>query len=73
MENCVDVKIETKEERMPMKQNPLSTGGKSFCRAVGYLTGDMKDFGTWLKGKPSSSWLMTADSKKKKEHQRSNN
>uniref|UniRef100_A0A8D2P9N6 Urea transporter n=1 Tax=Zosterops lateralis melanops TaxID=1220523 RepID=A0A8D2P9N6_ZOSLA len=52
MENCVDVKIETKEERMPMKQNPLSTGGKSFCRAVGYLTGDMKDFGTWLKDKP---------------------
>lgn len=54
MENCVDVKIETKGERMPMKQNPLSTGGKSFCRAVGYLTGDMKDFGTWLKGKPTS-------------------
>ncbi|NXL13700.1 UT2 protein, partial [Setophaga kirtlandii] len=52
MENCVDVKIETKGERMPMKQNPLSTGGKSFCRAVGYLTGDMKDFGTWLKDKP---------------------
>ncbi|NXO66300.1 UT2 protein, partial [Phainopepla nitens] len=52
MENCVDVKIETKGERMPVKQNPLSTGGKSFCRAVGYLTGDMKDFGTWLKDKP---------------------
>ncbi|KAF2986344.1 hypothetical protein EK904_005053 [Melospiza melodia maxima] len=52
MENCVDVKIESKGERMPMKQNPLSTGGKSFCRAVGYLTGDMKDFGTWLKDKP---------------------
>ncbi|CAN8219945.1 unnamed protein product, partial [Coccothraustes coccothraustes] len=52
MENCVDVKIETNGERMPMKQNPLSTGGKSFCRAVGYLTGDMKDFGTWLKDKP---------------------
>ncbi|NWV93090.1 UT2 protein, partial [Machaerirhynchus nigripectus] len=52
MENCVDVKIETKGERMPMKQNPLSKGGKSFCRAVGYLTGDMKDFGTWLKDKP---------------------
>uniref|UniRef100_A0A8C3NVH9 Urea transporter n=1 Tax=Cyanoderma ruficeps TaxID=181631 RepID=A0A8C3NVH9_9PASS len=52
MENCVDVKTETKGERMPMKQNPLSTGGKSFCRAVGYLTGDMKDFGTWLKDKP---------------------
>ncbi|XP_057899540.1 urea transporter 2-like [Melospiza georgiana] len=52
MENCVDVKIESKGERMPMKQNPLSRGGKSFCRAVGYLTGDMKDFGTWLKDKP---------------------
>ncbi|NXH98544.1 UT2 protein, partial [Pachycephala philippinensis] len=52
MENSVDVKIETKGERMPMKQNPLSKGGKSFCRAVGYLTGDMKDFGTWLKDKP---------------------
>uniref|UniRef100_A0A803VS12 Urea transporter n=1 Tax=Ficedula albicollis TaxID=59894 RepID=A0A803VS12_FICAL len=52
MENGVDVKIETRGERMPMKQNPLSTGGKSFCRAVGYLTGDMKDFGTWLKDKP---------------------
>ncbi|XP_030824308.1 urea transporter 2-like [Camarhynchus parvulus] len=52
MENCVDVKIETKGEGMPIKQNPLSTGGKSFCRAVGYLTGDMKDFGTWLKDKP---------------------
>ncbi|XP_017599212.1 urea transporter 2-like isoform X1 [Corvus cornix cornix] len=52
MENCVDVKIETKGERMPVKQNPLSKGGKSFCRAVGYLTGDMKDFGTWLKDKP---------------------
>ncbi|NXC86782.1 UT2 protein, partial [Cercotrichas coryphoeus] len=52
MENGVDVKIENKGERMPMKQNPLSTGGKSFCRAVGYLTGDMKDFATWLKDKP---------------------
>ncbi|XP_068856988.1 urea transporter 1 [Aphelocoma coerulescens] len=52
MENCVDVKIETKGERLPMKQNPLSKGGKSFCRALGYLTGDMKDFGTWLKDKP---------------------
>ncbi|RLW00019.1 hypothetical protein DV515_00009266 [Chloebia gouldiae] len=52
MENCIDVNIETKGERMPMKQNPLSTGGKSFCRAVGYLTGDMKDFGAWLKDKP---------------------
>lgn len=54
MENSGDVKTETKGERMPVKQNPLSAGGKSFCRAVGYLTGDMKDFGTWLKGKPTS-------------------
>ncbi|NXU18142.1 UT2 protein, partial [Pardalotus punctatus] len=52
MENCVDVKMETKGERMTVKQNPLSKGGKRFCRAVGYLTGNMKDFGTWLKDKP---------------------
>ncbi|NXE93812.1 UT2 protein, partial [Menura novaehollandiae] len=52
MENCVDVKIETKGERNLMKQNPLSKGGKRVCRAVGYLTGDMKEFGIWLKDKP---------------------
>lgn len=55
MENSVDVKIETKGERKPIKQNPLSKAGKSVCRAVGYITGDMKEFGAWLKGKATSS------------------
>ncbi|NXA12781.1 UT2 protein, partial [Sapayoa aenigma] len=52
MENIVDVKIDTVGERKPMKQNPLSKGGKRVCRAVGYITGDMKEFGVWLKDKP---------------------
>ncbi|NXF81659.1 UT2 protein, partial [Sclerurus mexicanus] len=52
MENIVDVKIDTMGERMPVKQNPLSKGGKRVCRAVGYITGDMKEFGAWLKDKP---------------------
>ncbi|NWI48988.1 UT2 protein, partial [Calyptomena viridis] len=52
MENIVDVKIDTMGERKPMKQNPLSKGGKRVCRAVGYITGDMKEFGAWLKDKP---------------------
>ncbi|NXS43505.1 UT2 protein, partial [Balaeniceps rex] len=52
MENSVDVKIETKGERKPTKQNPLSKAGKRVCRAVGYITGDMKEFGAWLKDKP---------------------
>ncbi|NXP23793.1 UT2 protein, partial [Scytalopus superciliaris] len=52
MENIVDVKIDTMGERKPVKQNPLSKGGKRVCRAVGYITGDMKEFGAWLKDKP---------------------
>ncbi|NXN98087.1 UT2 protein, partial [Rhinopomastus cyanomelas] len=52
MENSVDVKIETSVERKPIKQNPLSKAGKRVCRAVAYITGDMKEFGAWLKGKP---------------------
>ncbi|KAM9250436.1 urea transporter 2-like [Cariama cristata] len=52
MENSVDVKIETKGERKPVKQNPLSKAGKRVCRTVGYVTGDMKEFGAWLKDKP---------------------
>ncbi|XP_029818023.1 urea transporter 1 [Manacus vitellinus] len=52
MENIVDVKIDTTGERKPMKQNPLSKGGKRVCKAVGYITGDMKEFGAWLKDKP---------------------
>ncbi|NXC24180.1 UT2 protein, partial [Campylorhamphus procurvoides] len=52
MENIVDVKIDTMGERKPVKQNPLSEGGKRVCRAVGYITGDMKEFGAWLKDKP---------------------
>ncbi|KAM6109079.1 urea transporter 2-like [Phoenicopterus ruber ruber] len=52
MENSVDVKIETKGERKPIKQNPLSKAGKRGCRAVGYITGDMREFGAWLKDKP---------------------
>ncbi|GAB0202591.1 mitochondrial enolase superfamily member 1 [Grus japonensis] len=52
MENSVDVKIETKGERKPIKQNPLNKAGKRVCRAVGYITGDMKEFGAWLKDKP---------------------
>lgn len=51
MENSVDVKIETRGERKPRKQSQLSKGGKRVCRAVGYITGDMKEFGAWLKGK----------------------
>ncbi|XP_009481800.2 urea transporter 2 [Pelecanus crispus] len=52
MENSVDVKIETKGERKQIKQNPLTKAGKRVCRAVGYITGDMKEFGAWLKDKP---------------------
>ncbi|KAM6392045.1 urea transporter 2-like [Rhynochetos jubatus] len=52
MENSIDVKIETKGERKPIRQNPLSKAGKRVCRAVGYITGDMKEFGAWLKDKP---------------------
>ncbi|NXJ70592.1 UT2 protein, partial [Rostratula benghalensis] len=51
MENSVDVKTETKE-RKPIRQNPLSKAGKRACRALGYITGDMKELGTWLKDKP---------------------
>lgn len=54
MENSVDIKIENKRERNPVRQNPLIKSGKRFCRGVGYLTGDMKEFGAWLKGKASS-------------------
>uniref|UniRef100_A0A8C8ASV4 Urea transporter n=1 Tax=Otus sunia TaxID=257818 RepID=A0A8C8ASV4_9STRI len=52
MENSVDMKIETKGERKSAKPNPLSKAGKRVCRAVGYITGDMKEFGAWLKDKP---------------------
>ncbi|NXJ08763.1 UT2 protein, partial [Odontophorus gujanensis] len=52
MENSTDVKIETKGEKKPIKQSQLSKGGKRVCRAVGYITGDMKEFGAWLKDKP---------------------
>ncbi|NXG62896.1 UT2 protein, partial [Hemiprocne comata] len=52
MENIVDAKIETKGERKSIKQKPLSKAGKRVCRAVGYISGDMKEFGTWLKDKP---------------------
>jgi len=58
MENNVDVKIETKGERKTIKQNPVSKAGKKVCRAVGYITGDMKEFGAWLKGKAISSQLI---------------
>ncbi|NXU47674.1 UT2 protein, partial [Turnix velox] len=52
MENSVDVRLETKGERRQIKENPLSEAGKRICRAVGYITGDMKEFGVWLKDKP---------------------
>ncbi|NXD85273.1 UT2 protein, partial [Halcyon senegalensis] len=52
MESRVDFKIENKGEIKPIKQNPLSKAGKRVCRAVGYITGDMKEFGAWLKDKP---------------------
>uniref|UniRef100_A0A8C3K728 Urea transporter n=1 Tax=Calidris pygmaea TaxID=425635 RepID=A0A8C3K728_9CHAR len=52
MENSVDVKTETNGERKPIKQNPLSKAGKRACRALGYITGDMKELGAWLKDKP---------------------
>lgn len=55
MENTVDVKVETKGERKTIKQNPLSKAGKRVCRAVAYITGDMKEFGAWLKGKATLS------------------
>ncbi|NXP69536.1 UT2 protein, partial [Ramphastos sulfuratus] len=52
MDNSIDVKMETKGERKQIKQNPLSKAGKRICRAYGYITGDMKEFGAWLKDKP---------------------
>ncbi|NXG21403.1 UT2 protein, partial [Grallaria varia] len=52
MDNIVDVKIDTLGDRKSVKQNPLSKGGKRVCRAVGYITGDMKEFGAWLEDKP---------------------
>ncbi|NWH62009.1 UT2 protein, partial [Geococcyx californianus] len=52
MENSVDCNVETKGERKQIKQNSLSNIGKRVCRAVGYITGDMKEFGAWLKDTP---------------------
>ncbi|XP_010190107.1 PREDICTED: urea transporter 2, partial [Mesitornis unicolor] len=52
MENRVDAMIKSKGERKQIKQNPLSKAGKKVCKAVGYITGDMKAFGAWLKDKP---------------------
>ncbi|XP_010003338.1 PREDICTED: urea transporter 2 [Chaetura pelagica] len=52
MENIADARIENKGERKPIKQNALTKAGKRVCRAVGYISGDMKEFGTWLKDKP---------------------
>ncbi|XP_065406028.1 urea transporter 2 isoform X3 [Chrysemys picta bellii] len=48
----VEVKIETKEERKTQNQTPVRKCGKRVCKAVGYITGDMKQFGVWLQGKP---------------------
>ncbi|KFQ26999.1 Urea transporter 2, partial [Merops nubicus] len=42
----------TKGEIKQIKPNPLSKAGKRICRAVGYISGDMKEFGDWLKDKP---------------------
>ncbi|KFP47961.1 Urea transporter 2, partial [Cathartes aura] len=50
--DTVPAKFKTKGERKPIKQNPLSKAGKRVCRAVEYITGDMKEFGAWLKDKP---------------------
>lgn len=55
MDNSIDVKMETKGERKQIKQNPLSKAGKRICRAYEYITGDMKEFGAWLKGKATSA------------------
>ncbi|XP_010185211.1 PREDICTED: urea transporter 1, partial [Mesitornis unicolor] len=39
--------------KTPVVQTALhSASGKKVCRAVGYITGDMKEFGAWLKDKP---------------------
>uniref|UniRef100_A0A8D0GZN8 Urea transporter n=1 Tax=Sphenodon punctatus TaxID=8508 RepID=A0A8D0GZN8_SPHPU len=48
----IDVKVETKEEKVAKNQSAMSKGGKRICKALGYLTGDMKEFGDWLKDKP---------------------
>ncbi|XP_065262685.1 urea transporter 2-like [Emys orbicularis] len=48
----VEVEIEMKRERKTQNQTPVRKCGKRVCKAVGYITGDMKQFGVWLQGKP---------------------
>ncbi|XP_075788856.1 urea transporter 2 isoform X2 [Pelodiscus sinensis] len=52
MEGSVELKIETKGERKTQKQNPVRKGGKRVCKVLGYITGDMREFGDWLQDKP---------------------
>lgn len=55
MEHSVEVKVDPKEEKKTKKQNPVRKSGRRVCKALGYLTGDMKEFGEWLQGKPVSA------------------
>ncbi|XP_032624852.2 urea transporter 1 isoform X1 [Chelonoidis abingdonii] len=48
----VEVKRETKREKKTQNQTPVRKCGKGVCKAVGYITGDMKQFGVWLQDKP---------------------
>ncbi|XP_043370960.1 urea transporter 2-like [Dermochelys coriacea] len=48
----VEVKIETKGEKKTQNQTPVRKCGKQVCKAICYITGDMKEFGDWLQDKP---------------------
>ncbi|XP_050799549.1 urea transporter 2-like isoform X2 [Gopherus flavomarginatus] len=48
----VEVKRETKGEKKTQNQTPVRKCGKGVSKAVGYITGDMKQFGVWLQDKP---------------------
>nr|XP_025034036.1 urea transporter 2-like [Pelodiscus sinensis] len=52
MEGSVEHRTETIGERMTPRQTSERRCGKRFCRALSYITGDMKEFGDWLRDKP---------------------
>ncbi|CAM4556371.1 unnamed protein product [Lepidochelys olivacea] len=47
-----EVKIEMKGEKKTQNQTPVRKCGKQVCKAICYITGDMKEFGDWLQDKP---------------------
>ncbi|XP_038599580.1 urea transporter 2 [Tachyglossus aculeatus] len=72
METSPTVKIEKpgeknkRRENVMMKQNTTSPSGISIFRAMGYLTGEMKECSNWLKDKPVAlqfiDWILRGTS-----------